>query len=142
VTLPLEIFLDLAIEGTGSAYRSLIDLNVIDPSGPVNACNGRATVETSVQFTNTTDGLDSIMIVLPPGVTYDPGSVFFTNPLFVFSTTPTISVVNGIQEVKFGVRPNIPAFTPIDFVLDVTTDSDLITCRFLEQPILGNFCQI
>ena len=56
----------IAIEGTGSAYRSLIDLNVIDPSGPVNACNGRATVETSVQFTNTTDGLDSIMIVLPP----------------------------------------------------------------------------
>ncbi len=127
----------VAIEGTGSAYRSLIDLNVLDPDGPINACGGMATLETSVQFTNTTDGLDSIMIVLPPGVTYDPGSVFFSNALFVYSTTPTINMVNGIQEVKFGVRPNIPAFTPIDFVLDVNTNPDLITCRFLEQPILA-----
>ena len=126
------------IEGTGAAYRSLIDVAILDPAdGAINACNGMATIGTSVQFTSRTDGLDSMMLVLPAGMTYVPGSIFFTDATQVYSTTPTLNVVNGIQEVKFGIRDNIPAFTPIDFVLDVITGADTIPCRALEQPILG-----
>ena len=127
----------VVLEGTGSSYRSLIDLDVINPIGPINACNDQATIQTDIQFTSRTDGLDSILIALPPGLTYIPNTVFFNNPLYVTNTTPVLNMVNGIQEVKFGVRENIPAFTPIEITFDVVTNPDLLSCRFSEQPILA-----
>jgi len=125
------------IDGVTPSNRALINLSVIDPSGePINACGGTATVSSDVTFISPTDGTDTILIALPLGTNYIPGSSLFAISTYVSNAEPIISFVNGIQELKWAVVPNIPAFTPIDFLFDVVTDPAQATCRYTEQPIL------
>lgn len=126
------------VSGSHFDYKANLVIELLGPaSGPVNACGGKGTVRNTVQFPSITNGKDSILIALPAGTIYVPGSAFFDDPTDVTSTTPKLNNVNGIQEVIFNIRAGLPAFKDIVYQIDFQADPNNIPCNIPTQPIIG-----
>lgn len=104
------------IAGVNPQYSS--DINIAITSSTSITCDAIVPLNINILPDGVTSNADTVLITLPPGVSYIPGSY---TPINNASTSPPTVFNNGGQEIlKVKIDDNIPANTLISFEIETT----------------------
>ncbi|MFK7774740.1 MAG: hypothetical protein AB8F94_21555, partial [Saprospiraceae bacterium] len=104
------------IAGVNPQYSS--DINIAITSSTSITCDANVPLNINILPDGPTSNADTVLITLPPGVSYIPGSYV---PINNASSTQPLIFNNGGQEIiKVIIDANIPANTLISFEIETT----------------------
>ena len=104
------------IAGVNPQYST--DINIAITSSTSITCDANVPLNINILPDGATSNSDTVLITLPPGVSYVPGSY---TPINNASSNPPIIFNNGGQEIlKIKIDANIPANTLISFEIETT----------------------
>ncbi len=118
----------LFIQGVPRGYNGV---HVIDEPAPINGCaNGAAQrLQGSFLFLADTDGLDTLVIALPPGLTYRAlnfNPAHLVGPPRVRRRGPVGGT--SFDEVRIRVAPGLKSATTIPWEVEVNVDQAAVLC--------------
>jgi gliding motility-associated-like protein len=106
------------IAGVNPQYSSDINIAITSSTSTSITYDANVPLNINILPDGATSNADTVLITLPPGVSYIPGSYI---PINNASSTPPIIFNNGGQEIlKIKIDANIPANSLISFEIETT----------------------